>query len=138
MEKCTYTRKYKNEDEKGGTPYGYARSSNEDGIKRQIEWLKDKGVKEVYIDKNAKVELNKLLNILKEGDTLITRGIDRITRDIKGLEEIIEFAKNKRVKFVLGDKIIDGINGVDPSIERMSAVLNTFKECEDKIVGIEE
>jgi len=123
--------------------YGYVRSASGDKTQTQLEWLKNKGVQEVYIDIGSgldknRIELNKLLESVKEGDTIFSKGIDRVTRDTKGLEEIIEFAKTKRVKFVLGDNVIDGINGVDPVAEGMSAILSVLRDHEDKIVGIEE
>lgn len=122
--------------------YGYCRSANgnKESIKKQFEWLKNKGVKEknTYIDNGSaldenRIELNKLFENVKEGDTIFSKDINRITRNNKGLEEIIELAKNKHVKFVLGDKIIDGINGVDKVVEGMSAVFNVFTEYEQRI-----
>ncbi|NFO71332.1 recombinase family protein [Clostridium botulinum] len=122
--------------------YGYCRSANDNkkSIEKQIEWVKSKGVneKDVYIDIGSGLdtnrrELNKLLDSVKEGDLIFSNNINRVTRSTKGLEEIIEFAKEKHVKFILGDEIIDGINGVDKSIEGISAVLNVFAEYEKNI-----
>lgn len=122
--------------------YGYCRSANgnKESIEKQIEWLKNKGVKEkdTYIDNGSgldenRIELNKLFENVKEGDTIFSEDINRITRSSKGLEEIIKLSKNKHVKFVLGDKIIDGINGVDKVVEGISAVFNVFTEYEQSI-----
>ncbi|MDS1004747.1 recombinase family protein [Clostridium sporogenes] len=122
--------------------YGYCRSANDNkkSIEKQIEWVKSKGVneKDVYIDIGSgidanRVEFNKLLENIKEGDIVFSKDINRITRSAKGLEEIIEFAKNEHIKFVLGDKIIDGINGVDKVVEGMSAILSVFAEYEQSI-----
>ncbi len=70
---------------------------------------------------------------MKEEDSIFSKDINRITRDVKGLEKIIEFAKNNHVKFVLGEHVIDGINGVDKGVEGISAVLSVFAEYEQNI-----
>ncbi|ACA46484.1 recombinase family protein [Clostridium botulinum] len=121
--------------------YGYCRTANDNkkSIENQIGWIKSKGVneKDIYIDIGSALEngaeLNKLLDSIQEGDTIFSKDINRITRSHKGLEKIIEFAKTKRVKFVLGDKIIDGINGVDIGVEAISAMISTLKEYEEII-----
>ncbi|NFD30395.1 resolvase [Clostridium botulinum] len=104
--------------------YGYCRSgnSNNRSLENQIEWIK-----------SNRVELNKLLDIVQEGDTIFSKDINRLTRSHKGLEKIIEFAKTKRVKFVLANEIIDGINGVNKGIEAISAMISTLKEYEESI-----
>ena len=74
--------------------YGYCRSANDNkkSIEQQIEWVKIKGVKEENIYKDTgsglntnRVELNKLLDSVKEGDTILAKDINRITRNSKGL-----------------------------------------------------
>ncbi|MBY6898786.1 recombinase family protein [Clostridium botulinum] len=126
--------------------YGYCRSANgnKESLEKQIEWLKDKGVKteNIYEDvasglNTNRVELNKLLENIKKGDTIFSKDISRITRDVKGLEKIIEFAKNNNVKFVLGEHVIDDINGVDKDVEGMSAVLSVLAEYEQSINDID-
>ncbi|EJP6471345.1 recombinase family protein [Clostridium botulinum] len=122
--------------------YGYCRSGNlnNKSLENQIEWIKSNGVEEKNIYKDTgsandtnRVELNKLLNIVQEGDTIFCKEINRLTRSHKGLEKIIEFAKEKHVKFILGDEIIDGINGVAKGVEGISAVLSVLKNYEESI-----
>ncbi|EPS53184.1 TPA: recombinase family protein [Clostridium botulinum] len=122
--------------------YGYCRSANgnKESLEKQIEWVKSKGAseKDIYIDIGSgldpnRVEMNKLLENIKEGDIIFSEDINRITRSKDGLEKIIEFAKTKRVKFILGDEIIDGINGVDKAIEGVLAVLNEFEKYQQDI-----
>ena len=119
--------------------YGYCRSANDNkkSIEQQIEWVKIKGVKEENIYKDTgsglntnRVELNKLLDSVKEGDTILAKDINRITRNSKGLEDI------------LGNHVIDGINGVDAGTEGVAAVLSTsidmLREFEDSLVDIDD
>lgn len=121
--------------------YGYCRSNgNKESLEKQIEWLKDKGVKEENIYKDTgsgidpnRVELNKLFENVKKGDTIFSKDINRITRSHNGLEKIIEFAKTKHIKFILGNEIIDGIDGIDKAIEGVAAVLNEFEKYQQNI-----
>lgn len=134
--------------------YGYCRSANrnKDSLKKQVEWLKNKGVKSenIYEDvasglNTNRVELNKLLENIEEGDTIFSEDINRITRSSKGLEQIIKLAKEKQVKFVLGEHVINGINGVDIGTEGVAGIVSTlvdisreFEESLDDIDNIEE
>lgn len=92
--------------------YGYARcSTNEQlqDINRQVRELKLKGASDttIYLEyesgtKVDRVELLKLLNVIKIGDTLIVTEVSRITRSTKQLCEIIELAKAKKDKTCFG------------------------------------
>ncbi|MBO0571836.1 recombinase family protein [Clostridium botulinum] len=124
--------------------YGYCRSGNlnNKSLENQIEWVKSKGVKEENIYKDTgsgidlnRVELNKLLDNVKEGDIIFSKDISRITRNSKGLEEIIKLAKEKQVKFALGEHVIDGIRGVDKGVEGIAAIISSSV---DSLRGYEE
>lgn len=83
--------------------YAYARCSTNEklqDIQRQIRELKKYGLTDEYIYleyesgiKENRTELNKLLNIVKSGDTIFTTEVSRITRSTKQLCDIIELAK---------------------------------------------
>lgn len=83
--------------------YGYARCSTNEkqqDINRQVRELKQLGATDttIYLEyesgiKENRVELNKLLNIVKSGDTIIATEVSRITRSTKQLCDIIELAK---------------------------------------------
>ena len=85
--------------------YGYGRCSTNEkqqDITRQIRELKKQGVDEenIYFEyasgvKEDRIQLKKLLATVKNGDTIISTEVSRITRSTKQLCEIIEFAKNK-------------------------------------------
>ena len=92
--------------------YGYARcSTNEElqAINRQIRELKQLGALEESIFreyesgmKNDRVELQRLLSAVEAGDTIVATEVSRITRSTKQLCEIIELAKDRHIKLVLG------------------------------------
>ena len=78
--------------------YGYARcSTNEDkqDINRQIRELKAAGANEIVFeyehgDAKVKQNLDMLLRTAKEGDTIITLEVSRLSRSTKQLCEIVE------------------------------------------------
>lgn len=127
------------------TIYGYARcSTNEDkqDITRQTRELKDLGVDKanMYFEyasgtKTDRVELNKLLKIVKEGDTIIATELSRITRSTKQLIEIIEIAKKLKLKIVLGTFTLDCTGEIDPMTEGMLKMMGVFAEMERDMIS---
>ena len=109
--------------------YGYARCSTNEklqDINRQVRELKQRGATEttIYLEyesgaKEDRAELNKLLNVLQPQDTLIATEVSRITRSTKQLCEIIELAKNKHIKLILGNFVVDCSKELDPMTEGM-------------------
>lgn len=89
--------------------YGYARVSTKgqakDGnsLENQIETLKENGAVEIYMDsftgtKTDRPEFNKLLNKLKEGDTLMVTKLDRFARSMTQGSELINQLIDKGIK----------------------------------------
>ena len=81
--------------------YGYARVSTKgqakDGnsLEAQEKALRDNGAQTIYLEsftgtKKDRPKLNKLMSILKEGDTLIVTKLDRIARSTRDGLDIIE------------------------------------------------
>ncbi len=97
--------------------YLYVRcSTNEDkqNMGRQLRFGKLKGIKEenIYKEyasgaKSDRVEFKKLMAVVKSGDTIYASDVSRLTRSLKHLIEIIDEAKEKKLKLVLGDFEID-------------------------------
>lgn len=124
--------------------YGYARCSTNEklqDIDRQVRELKQLGANDqnIYLeyesgDNENRSALNKLLNILKSGDTLISTEVSRITRSTKQLCEIIELAKERRIKLVFGSFIVDCSKALDPMTEGMLKMMGVFSEVEKNII----
>ncbi len=82
---------------------GYARVSTEgQNLDRQIDALMVAGVsrKHLYCEKMTgtkadRPELNRLINDLETGDTVIIADLTRISRSTKDLLEIVDKIKNK-------------------------------------------
>ena len=83
--------------------YGYARvSTNKQELDIQIKTLKEKGATQIYKEKisGAKAdrkELNKLLETIKAGDTLVVTKADRIARSLSQLEAFVLDLTNRGV-----------------------------------------
>ena len=85
--------------------------------------------------KADRVELQKLLDIVQSGDTIIATEVSRITRSTKQLCDIIELAKNKHIKLVLGTFVVDCSKELDPMTEGMLKMMGVFSELERNIIS---
>ena len=127
--------------------YGYARcSTNEDkqDIDRQKRELKSAGVPEenIYLEygsgiKTDRVQLNRLLDIVSQGDTIVTTEVSRLTRSTKQLCDILETVKNKQIKLDIKNSIpIDYRNGdADPMSKAFMQMAGVFAELERNIIS---
>ncbi len=125
--------------------YGYGRCSTNEkqqDITRQIRELKNQGVDEenIYFEyasgiKEDRIQLKKLLEMVKSGDTIVATEVSRITRSTKQLCEIIEFAKNRHIKLVLGSFVVDCTKELDPMTEGMLKMMGVFAELERNIIS---
>ena len=125
--------------------YGYARCSTNEKIQdinRQVRELKQQGATDttIYLEyesgmKADRVELQKLLDIVQSGDTIIATEVSRITRSTKQLCDIIELAKNKHIKLVLGTFVVDCSKELDPMTEGMLKMMGVFSELERNIIS---
>lgn len=125
--------------------YGYARCSTNEklqDINRQIRELKQGGAcdESIYLEYESgtntnRTELNKLLNTVQNGDTIISTEVSRITRSTKQLCDIIELAKAKHVKLILGTFVVDCSKELDPMTEGMLKMMGVFSELERNIIS---
>ena len=126
--------------------YGYARCSTDEtkqNIDRQVRELIDLGATKetIYLEyesgtKIDRVELRKLLKVVKEGDTIVTTEVSRITRSTKQLCEIIELVQVKHLKLVIGAFVVDCSKGeLDPMTEGMLKMMGVFAEMERNMIS---
>lgn len=127
--------------------YGYARCStneNRQDINRQKRELKALGgvvEKDIYWEyesgtKVDRIELNKLLERVVEGDTIVATEVSRITRSTKQLCEIIEVVKKKHLKLVIGGFIVDCSKGeLDAMTDGMLKMMGVFAEMERNMIS---
>lgn len=125
--------------------YGYARCSTNEkmqDINRQVRELKQQGATDttIYLEyesgmKADRAELKKLLNVVQSGDTILATEVSRITRSTKQLCDIIELAKEKHIKLVLGTFVVDCSKELDPMTEGMLKMMGVFSELERNIIS---
>ena len=128
--------------------YGYARcSTNEErqDIDRQKRELFALGVTEdkyIYWEyesgaKPDRPELNKLLNLIVPGDTIVTTEVSRLTRSTKHLCEILQIVQDKKIILNIGGSfVVDCSHGaMDPMTEGMIKMWGVFSEMERNIIS---
>lgn len=127
--------------------YGYARCSTDatkQDINRQKRELKALGCTDeskMYWEyesgtKVDRVELQKLLDVVEAGDTIVTTEVSRITRSTKQLCDIIEQAKEKQLKLVIGGFVVDCSKGeLDAMTDGMLKMMGVFAEMERNMIS---
>lgn len=127
--------------------FGYARCStneNKQDLNRQVRELKELGATDKTIYKefvtgsaNIKVEFEKLLGTIEEGDTLVVTEVSRISRSTKQLCEIIELVQERKLKLIIKDSItIDCTKGeIDPMTKAFLQMSGVFAELEKNMIS---
>lgn len=92
---------------------GYIRISSADqNTARQEVLMQELGVEQVFIDRMSgkdrnRPELARMMEFMREGDTVIVESISRFARNTRDLLELIEQLSAKRVEFVSRKEAID-------------------------------
>ncbi|SEJ75930.1 Site-specific DNA recombinase [Dyadobacter sp. SG02] len=92
--------------------FGYARVSTQDqNLNLQIDDLKKSGCERIFREKVSSVkerpELNKLLDMAREGDTIIVWKLDRLGRSLKDLIHLINEFQQRQIGFQSLNDAID-------------------------------
>lgn len=125
--------------------YGYARCSlaEEKGqdLNRQVRELKAAGAEEIITerehgDTRIKQNLDMLLEMAKEGDTIITLEVSRLSRSTQQLCEIINIIKQKHLRLIIvGSITVDCRSGsIDPMSQAFIQMSGIFAELELSIL----
>ena len=129
--------------------YGYGRISTLDRnehksgkqlIDSQIKALKQMGAEIIMYDeesglKENRKELNKLLDIIKEGDSILCVEASRITRSVKQLCSILELAQERKIRIQLGSLVVDFTKEeVDPISIAVMKLITIFSELEAELI----
>lgn len=92
---------------------GYIRvSTQEQNTIRQEVMMKELGVEELYLDKASgkntdRPQLQKMMEYVRRGDTVIVESISRFARNTRDLLELIEQLTAKGVEFISKKEAID-------------------------------
>ena len=112
---------------------GYARVSTVDQNEaRQIEALKEQNCEKIFCDKLSgkdknRPELKRMLDYVREGDTLIVTEFSRLARSTRDLLDIVDELMAKKVEFV---SLKENIDTSTPTGKFMLTVFSALSELE--------
>jgi DNA invertase Pin-like site-specific DNA recombinase len=117
--------------------FGYARvSKNDQSLEIQIQRLKEAGCDEIFREKisgakDDRDELNRMMEKLREGDTVCVVRLDRLGRRMMKLIELINRFKEQGISFVSLENNIDTTTPVGMVLFNMCAA---FSEMERELI----
>lgn len=113
---------------------GYARvSTTEQDATLQHDALTAAGAERIYTDqgvsgsKASRPELDKMLEHLRDGDTVLVWKLDRIARNTKNLLELVEGLTDRGISF---QSVTEGITTTGPMGKAMLTIMGAFAELE--------
>ena len=112
---------------------GYARVSTKDQkLNLQMDALNQFGVEKIYSEKVTgtkfdRLELQGMMNYIREGDTVVVWKLDRIGRSMKDLITIVTEFQNRGVNFVSLKENIDTSSATGKLIFNIFASLAEFE-----------
>lgn len=122
------------------TKYSYQRASTnaeKQSLLRQEKFARDHNVPEEnwfkeYASgaKNDRIELGRLLSLLKENDEIYVIDASRLTRSMKYLLELLDLAKEKKIKLVMGDFILDCTGSISVLTQGQLMMLGLLNEIQ--------
>ena len=127
--------------------YGYARCSTDESrqdIDRQKRELLALGVKEdkhIYWEyesgtKVDRAELMKLMDVIRESDTIVVTEVSRLTRSTKQLCDILQMVQERKLRLVIGSFSVDcRSEDIDPMTKGMLMMWGVFSEMERDIIS---
>lgn len=112
---------------------GYARVSTPDqDLTLQLNALKSCGCENVFTDtasgmKTDREGMNKALLVAREGDTLVVWKLDRLGRSMKGLQDLLDLLKARKINL---KSLTDGIDTGTPAGRFFFNVMASLAEME--------
>lgn len=113
--------------------FGYARvSTDAQNLDRQLDALKKYGVDVIYNEKMTgtkkdRPELNKLIERITKGDTVVIESLSRLGRSTKDLIELTELFKSKGVRLVSLKEAIDTESSTGKLLFTLMSALAQFE-----------
>lgn len=119
---------------------GYARvSSKEQNEARQIKALKEAGCEYIYVEKvsgatTERLELQRMLDELEQGDLIVIHELSRLSRSTKDLIELVEIIKSKGAALrSLTDTWLD-LSDDNPMSEFIFTMFSGLAQYERKLI----
>ncbi len=116
---------------------GYVRvSTQEQSTLRQEVMMQELGVDEIYMDRASgkntdRPELKRMMEYVRQGDTVIVESISRFARNTRDLLELVERLGEKHVEFVSKKEAIDTTT---PTSKFMLTVFGAVAELEREYI----
>lgn len=113
--------------------YGYARvSTAEQNLNRQLDMLNKYGIDKIYSEKitgtrKDRPELQKMLENLSNGDTVVIESLSRLGRSTKNLIELMELFYDKGVNLV---SLKENIDTTTPTGKLLFTLISAISQFE--------
>ena len=114
---------------------GYVRVSTiEQNEDRQLVTMEKYNVEKVFSEKVSakdtnREELNKMLDFIREGDTVVIHDFSRLARSTKDLLEIVELLNDKKVNLISSKENIDSSTPTGKLMLTMIGAINEFERA---------
>jgi len=113
---------------------GYARvSSTGQNLQSQLEALEKAGCEKIFQEKRSgtktynRPELQNALDFVRNGDTLIVTRLDRCSRNVKDLHQIIETLNEKKVGFQCTEQAIETTTSAGRLMVGLLSIVSAFE-----------
>ncbi len=119
---------------------GWARVSTQDqSLEQQVERLEELQCVKIFASKHSgkaesnEAELDKLIDYVREGDTVVVTKLDRLGRSLSQVLQVVDKLTAKGAKLKALDQPIDTSND-DPMGKAMMQLLGMFAEMERNMI----
>ena len=124
--------------------YLYMRASTNEtkqSLQRQEKFGRDNDIPEsnwfkeyASGSRDDRVELNRLLSIVQESDEIYAIDPSRLTRSLKFMMELLDFAKEKKIKLVMGDFTLDCTGEISVFTQGQLMMLGLINEIQRLLI----
>lgn len=124
--------------------YLYMRASTNEtkqSLQRQEKFGRDNHIPEANWFKefasganNDRIELNRLLSLVKENDEIYAIDPSRVTRSLKFMMELLDLAKEKKIKLVMGDFVLDCTGEISVFTQGQLMMLGLINEIQRLLI----
>ena len=118
--------------------FGYARVSTEaQNLDRQLDALEKYGVDHIYNEKmtgtkRERPKLDKMLDRMTEGDTVVVESLSRLGRSTKDLIELVELFQSKGVNLV---SLKESIDTSTPTGKLLFTLMSAIAQFERDVIA---